>query len=194
MATKNMTKTNTKPKTTQIVEDNVDVVKVVETKTKTITDNKKKFNDDDLIPCRSITNGKLVMEGRSGNVYRWQNYGDTEYVSYKDLRASAQNTNANSYVFTPCFIIEDNDFISEFKKVEEFYNSMYTTGDLEEILELSPAQITKVIEELPKGCRDSLKSLASDMIRDGRLDSIKRVKALDEVFGTKLLLTMSEDY
>ena len=60
MATKNMTKTNTKPKTTQVAEDNEDIVEVVETKTKTITDNKKKFSDDDLIHTGLIVRDEIA--------------------------------------------------------------------------------------------------------------------------------------
>ena len=42
------------------------------------------------------------------------------------------------------------------------------------------------ILSLPKGAQDSIKHLASKMVSDGRLDSVRKIKVLDEIFDTEM--------
>jgi len=42
------------------------------------------------------------------------------------------------------------------------------------------------ILSLPKGAQDAIKHLASKMVSDGRLDSVKKIKTLDEIFDTEM--------
>ena len=154
---------------------------------------KKKFANDDLIPCKSITNGELIMVGdKTKIVYRWANYGDVEEVEYQDL-IYATRSSRTSYVKYPRFIILDDDFVKQNKEVAEIYDSIYSVADIRKILDLSPAQMKKAIEELPEGAKDSLKGLASTMIDNGTLDSVKKIQILDEVFGTELLLALANN-
>ena len=46
----------------------------------------------------------------------------------------------------------------------------------------------KAITALPKGAVDSLKHIASNKVSSGELDSIQKIKKLDEIFGTNLML------
>lgn len=189
---KSMSKTTT-ASTTKVAVDNTNTEK--ETTSKTTTDKvieiKKEFNDEDTIPCQSATNGKLIFVGRSGNRYVWLNYGDIEYITVKDLKYEIQNTSTNSQVFYPRFIVKDDEFVKRFPKLNSFYESLYTTSDFEEILDLPAEQMKNVIENLPVGCRECLKGIVSTMISDGRLDSVKRIKALDDIFGTQMLLMLA---
>ena len=59
-----------------------------ETKTKTeVKKASRKFAQDDLIPCRSITFGELLLTGtKSKLLYSWANYGDVTEVELQDLQ------------------------------------------------------------------------------------------------------------
>lgn len=155
--------------------------------------NKKKFNDEDLIPCRSITNGKLIFVGKkSGMVYRWTDYNDVEYVEYRDLLFAVRNTNDNSIIYRPRFIIMDEDFIAENKKLAEFYKNIYTTTEFEElVMDCSVNQLIATVKQLPEGAKECLKGVVSTMISDGRLDSVKKIKVFDEIFDTNMLLMLA---
>ena len=41
---------------------------------------------------------------------------------------------------------------------------------------------------LPEGAKESIKHMASAMISNGSLDSVKKIKILDEIFDTKFML------
>lgn len=153
-----------------------------------------KFDDKDLIPCKSVTSGGLSFIGISGTKYRFANYGVVEYIAYGDLRREAQSANPTNYLFYPRFIVVDPEFVEEFPKLEEFYSKFYTDeGDFEEILNLPEGQMVEAIEKLPKGCKECLKGIVATKLEDGEIDSVQKIKLLDRVFGTNMLLKIAND-
>ena len=151
---------------------------------------KRKFKQDDEILCRSVVIGGLWLEGiKSKNVYRWVEYGDQELVEYKDLVALVRSR--SNYIFSPMFVIEDNDFINEFPQLKKFYDEQYTVKELNEVLKMPIKTMMATIKTLPEGAIASLKSIASTQIANGQLDSVKKIKALDDYFGTELNLLAS---
>jgi len=164
-----------------------------EAKTKVTTPKIKKFKNTDLIPCKSVTNGELLMIGdKTGILYRWADYGDVESVQYQDLLYSARSAR-NGYVKYPRFIILDDDFVDQNPDIKKIYDNMYSSTELKDVLDLPVSQMKKVIADLPDGAKESLKGLCATMIDNGTLDSLKKIKALDEIFGTDLLLVLSDE-
>ena len=149
---------------------------------------KKKYALTDGIPCRSITQGGLYMHGiKSDIAYKWSNDGDVTEVEYQDLVAAVRTS--VSYVMKPYFIIEDKEFVSQFPQLNQVYDSMYSIRDLRSvILDLSPNMMKSTILSLPDGAKESIKHMASEMISNGSLDSVKKIKILDEIFDTKFML------
>ena len=147
----------------------------------------KRFAQDDLIPCKSITAGELLMVGeRTKMLYRWADADDIQDVEYQDLIYATRSN--SGFVFKPRFIIMDNDFVAQNPKVKERYDTMYTNKELRDIIMLSPKEIKKIVPTLPEGVKESLKSMASTMIDNGVLDSVARIKVLDELFDTNMML------
>ena len=190
--TESKQKSTYKPKAVSVEEKVDDMAGVekkadekVETKMSLPVKEKKKFSDSDGILCRSITQGGLYMEGaKTHMLYEWVEYGDITYVEYADLAAAVRVK--SSYVFNPMFIVDDEDFIEEFSQLKKFYTENYTAHDLESILFLPVDEMLVEIAALPKSAIESLKVLAASSINDGTLDSVKKIKSLDEVFGTNL--------
>lgn len=148
---------------------------------------KKVFKESDGIECRSITQGGLYMEGaKSHMLYEWVEYGDITFVEYADLAAEVRMK--SSYVFGPFFIVEDEDFINEFQQLKKFYDEKYTVEDLEQIIAYPVERMIEEISTLPKSARESIKVLAASSINEGTLDSVRKIKALDELLGTNLSL------
>ena len=69
---------------------------------------------------------------------------------------------------------------------------MYTTSDLRDILNLPVSQMKKAITELPLGAKEAIRGLAPTMIENKKLDSIEKIRVLDEIFGTQLILTVAQ--
>ena len=78
----------------------------------------------------------------------------------------------------------DEDFLEDFPQVKRVYSTMYSPTELHTILELPVNQMKTEIENLPDATKKTLLSLAATEVARGGLDSIKKVKALSEIFGS----------
>ena len=148
----------------------------------------RKYEADDTIPVRSITQGELLMPGRkSGILYRWAGAGDVEEVEYQDLYALKVRRSA--YVYEPLFIIDDEELLADpkWKDVVALYQTMYDTEDISAILRLPVNQFKKVLKQVPKGLLNSIKVEVATQIENGKFDSISKIKAIDELCETDLL-------
>lgn len=170
-------------------------VEVVNEKTTSATatigkkkEEKRIFRKDELIPCTSIIGGELAWIGsRTGNLYRWFGSGETIDVEYQDLIAAILSR-TSSVIYSPMIIIEDEDLVNEHKSVRRVYDSMYSPRDLKKVLDLPIDEMIATIKGMPSGAQDTVKDVAATCIQTGRLDSIRKISALDDILGTKLVI------
>lgn len=175
--------------TEEIIISNDTEETVISSDTEKIVEKKpRKYEATDGIPCKSITSGGLYMEGiKSHILYEWADDGDITEVEYQDLVAAIRSN--VSYIHKPYFIIEDEDIVSQFPQINKIYESMYSIKDLRNVLtDLSPRDMKATILTLPEGAKESIKHIASQMISNGSLDSVQKIKFLDEIFDTRLML------
>lgn len=150
----------------------------------------RKFEPAEAIPCRSVTYGELVLMGyKSKLLYTWANTGDVTYVEYQDLQAL--QSRKSRFLTEPLFIIEDEDLAAQWSNMLKPIYDKIQEEDLEEILKLSPSKLKSKLKSSPEGIQKSIKSMAAAKIASGELDSINRIKAIDEALGTELLSTIS---
>lgn len=153
--------------------------------------NKKEFADTDKIPCVSITVGGLSMTGsKSGTFYHWLNMGDVIDVEYRDLVSAVREHTKD--VFEPRFIIQDDDFLAKYDTVQLRYGQLYTPADIEQVLSMPAPQMASTIKKMPVGAQNALRDLASRKVASGELDSVNRIKVIDEFFGTQLVLLLMQ--
>ena len=145
---------------------------------------KKAFVSTDGILCSSVTPGQLFVEGpKTGMTYTFADYGDETEIEYRDLTALVMTKSVS--VFGPRFVIKDEDFVAEMPQLEAFYAKQFSVKDLRKILTMPVEGMIKTIKELPKGAQDNLKIIAATAVENGSLDSIRKIKALDELWGTQ---------
>ena len=145
---------------------------------------RKAFVSTDGILCRSVTPGSLFVDGpKSGMMYTFAAYGDVTEIEYRDLKGLIMMKSPN--VFAPRFVIEDKDFVAEVPQLDQFYSKQFSTKDLRKILELPATEMVEAIKKLPAGAQENMKSIAATAIDNGTLDSIRKIKALDGLWGTQ---------
>ena len=176
------------PKTTTSTQ-----TKEVKVETKEVKPVAKVFDQQDLIPCRSMVSGPLYVTGIRSNIpYTWADYGDVQEVEYRDLIYMVR-TPQDKTIYSPRIVIEDDDFVEQNKALKALYDSLYTSGDLRDIVKLPVRQMMDAINNLPNGAKDAFKGIVSTMIDAHQLDSVQKIKAIDEIFGTRLLLTLAQE-
>lgn len=188
-------KTSVKVEDAVAVELDTDVVEesMVESKPKKVEKEpikkEKRFDDRDLIPCLCAFPGSVGMTGkRTGNVYLWEDMGVVEYVEYQDLRSEVLNKKS-AYIYKPLIIIEDEDFLLQNPSLAKMYEDICSPDDI--VLKLRKSSIDEMrrfIIALPSGIKENVKNIAATMIKEGSLDSVRKIKVLDEIFETDLTM------
>jgi hypothetical protein len=119
-------------------------------------------------------------------IYRFSDYGDETEIEYRDLVGLIRTK--DKAVFEPRFVVMDEDFIAEYPALKKYYDDEFSLQNIKEILTLPEKQMIEEIKKLPTGALESLKSIAAEQIYTGEIDSVRKIKALDSVFGTDLNL------
>ena len=146
----------------------------------------RKFEQNDPILCRSVTYGELLYPAKKSQLlYSWANYGDVTEVEYQDLQALRSTRSA--YLNAPYFMIEDEELLEQWPEFKKLYEKIAVT-DIDKMFDLPINKFKTALRNLPAGFKDSIKNVASAKILDGTLDSLSKIKAVDEVFNTDLKL------
>lgn len=172
-----------------VVEEAGVVEKVTKTKKATVKE-PRKYAPGDMVPCRSVTYGELLLPGtKSKMLYTWSNYGDTTDVEFQDLQAL--KSTRSTYLFKPRFIIDDEELVEQWKSdLGKVYDDIIAI-DVEALFKLPTNQLKAKLKKAPVGIQQAVKNLAGEKIMNGSLDSLAKIKAIDEVLGTDLKLYIS---
>lgn len=150
----------------------------------------RKFDPTETFPCRSVCYGELILEGyKSKILYTWANCGDYADVEYQDLQAL--QSRKSRFLTDPLFIIEDEELVEHWGSLLKPIYSKVAEEDIEQLLKLTPSQLKKKLSSMPVGIKESIKTMAAAKIMSGELDSLNRIKAIDEVLGTELMSMIS---
>lgn len=137
------------------------------------------------VPVRNGFNGKLIYKSRkTGERYVWNEFGDEQDMELRELRAA--KTSYKKFFENNWFLIDDPAVI-EYLGVERYYKDALTYDEFDTLFDESPATITKRVEGLSDGQKASLKYRARQLIRDGGIDSISKINALEKALGVSLI-------
>ena len=173
---------NTKKTDVQVEES---VVEEVVTKPVAKKVNKVKHDPSELVPCRSVRFGELILIGPKTRMpYSWANEGDVRDVEYQDL--VSWKALHSRYLFEPMIVIEDEDICEEWKSdLGALYDSLQQV-DLKEMFKLPHRQFVSQLKKLPDGMKSTIQNMAYAMIQDGTLYDLRTIKVIDEILGTEL--------
>ena len=150
----------------------------------------RRFKKDDMISCRSVTYGELLFPGKKSQLlYTWADCGDTTEVEYQDLQAL--RSVRSQYLYNPCFVIEDEDLIEQWSDLKVLYNKV-AEADIHKLFDLPIKKFEQALKNIPTGYKDAVKNAASAKIIDGSLDSIQKIRILDNILGTELKLFIQQ--
>ncbi len=143
----------------------------------------KKYAPTDMIECRSVTGGELILVGDKTKLhYNWADFGDTAYVEYQDLQA-LQSRKA-SFLTKPRFIIEDENLVEQWSSMLKPIYDKINMKNIEELFNLPADQFEAQLKIVPDGLKDAIKTKAVQMIQNDELYDIRKVRAIDTTWGT----------
>lgn len=168
--------------------DELDVVNEEEVaekpkKASTAKKSPKKYAPEERIECRSVTGGELFLVGpKSQLLYTWEDYNDTTYVEYQDLQAL--QSRKSGFLVKPRFIIEDEELVEQWGAMLKPIYEKITTQSIEEFFELPINKFKAQLSTMPYGLRDAIKTKAVQMLYNGELYDIRKVREMDAAWGT----------
>lgn len=172
-----------------VTEDVIDIAITEESKSP-IKKAPRKFAPDELITCRSVTYGELLLTApKSKLLYSWSNYNDTTEVEFQDLQAL--KSTRSSYLYRPRIVIENEELLEQWDKdFGDMYKNIVDV-DVEDMFKLPLNQFKAKLKKSPKGVQQAVKNIAGEKILNGSLDSLAKIKAIDEILNTDLKLYLS---
>lgn len=142
------------------------------------------FDDNDLILCMSGVKGNMTFKSQlSGFTVKTTNFGQTVKIPYKDL---VYVHNISPRAFHEGNIIVLNEHLQEEFNLGDVYKNVITPNNIQKVLQLDSEDLSKFISDMPSGMKPALYDEARKMYRDGRLDSIRTVEAIEKEFGVSL--------
>lgn len=142
----------------------------------------KKFAPDDMIPCRSIVPWYLETIGLDRmTTYKWPNYGDVEYVAYRDL----QSWRRKPVVKDAMIMIEDADICDQWKHdLGTLYKKYLNVEYPEEFFDIDDKAFEQMLKDATDVFKEVIKYTAIDMIRNENYPSLQKLTIIDDVLGT----------
>lgn len=143
----------------------------------------KKYSPNDLVECRSVTGGELILIGDKSKLqYTWSDYGDTAWVEYQDLQAL--QSRRSGFLTKPRFIIEDEDLVEQWGSMLKPIYDKINTQTIEDFFELPLNKFKAQLKIMPDGLKDAIKTKAVQMIQNEELYDIRKVREIDTAWGT----------
>lgn len=198
MATRTIKKT-VQPKTevveeaivdSAVVEQEADTEPTGPSKEGVVAEEPKHYTLKELDPHMYITvrngfNGVLVYKSKkTGERFVWESFGDEQDMELMELK-SARNSSKDFFI-NNWFLFDDPQVI-EWLGVSQYYKHALTVDGFDELFDKTPAEIKKIVSNLSNGQKSSVAFRARSKIKEGEIDSIKVINALEDALGVELI-------
>ena len=147
-----------------------------------IAPSRKRIDLDELIPCESIVPWKVVESSSDRNaVYRWNGFGDIEYVPYRDVLSWRRKP-----IIKEGLVMVDNpDICYEWRnEIGKMYSYFLNVEYPEEFFDLSDEDFKKLLDDAPDTIKEVIKYTAVNMIHNTNYPSLQKINIIDDVLNT----------
>lgn len=169
----------------------------IKTKTTQKTAKQVKIDSNTPIKVKSGFYGVLHFKNtRSGELFIWRHIGDIQFLSMDDLRTmKARNVGyfKNQWIVI-MGVAEDfecNATPADIYKalgVDMYYKDFIDPTTFNAACNWSEEEILEMVPLLSNGSKQNLIVALNDFIKDGTLDSRRKVKAFEKALGCELLI------
>lgn len=148
------------------------------------TSKARKIDPDDYVSVRNNTMGTLIYisSRQMGYNVTWEEFGDEEMIKYGELQAMR---NSQKRFFTDNWIYIDDPEVVRALGVEKYYKHAVDPDSLRDLFELPVGQLRDRIAKMSDGMKDCIKRMAIHMYDAGELDSVSKMRVLEETLDFK---------
>ena len=182
-------------KKAEAVVESVEEITIVNEERPTVK-KRAKLNDTVTVNVQSNVFGELIYsDPRSGASVKWHEFGDVQPMSLGDLRTMRNTQRAffsNNWIFVKEVLDEGyEDTIPEdvYKNlmVAQYYQGMLNPDNFNSIFRMEDVEMRAAINRMSSGAKMNLVVACNDAIRRGKLDSLRKIRVLEEALGCELM-------
>lgn len=138
-----------------------------------------------VVTVRNGFQGQLIYKSRkTGEVWRWDAFGEEQDMELSELRNA--KSSAKAFFENNWFMIDDPAVI-EYLGVRQYYKHTVSVDDFESLFEMSPAELEKVLTNMPQGQKTSVAYRARELVAQNGIDSMKTIAVLEKCLGIELV-------
>lgn len=145
----------------------------------------KKLDPEMYVRVRNGYPGLLIYKSsKTGEVFRFEGFGDEHEIELQELK-KAKNESKDFFI-NNWFLIDDPEVI-EYLGVGQYYKDAFSYEEFEELAEMTVEQVAEKMRHISAGQKLAVTRYAQQLIRDGRIDSVKVINTLEEGLGVNLI-------
>lgn len=139
-----------------------------------------------LVEVKNNTAGRLVYASPRMMGYKiyWNEFGDTELMEYSELMTMR---NSARRFFEDNLIWIDDETVREALNVTKYYKDAVSTRNLDDLFRMSVDVIKQKISLMSDSNKNAVAQRAQSAINSGKLDSVKKIRAIEEALDIKLV-------
>ena len=144
----------------------------------------RKLDPEMYVVVRNGYPGLLVYKStKTGERFRFEGFGDEHEIELQELK-KAKNEFKDFFI-NNWFLIDDPEVI-EYLGVGQYYKDAFTYEEFEELADMTAEEVAARIRQISDGQKLAVTRYAQQLIRDGRIDSVRVIRALEDGLGVKL--------
>lgn len=184
--------TEVKNKVDETVEEvnETKTTKSKKTSTKKIATRKKaiKIDLNEMIPVRSVTKGGLTyISPKTGLTVIWDDYNTVEFLEFGELLT--MKASKGRFLTEPYVVIDDEE-VAEKLGLTGIYENMIDTENLEDFYKQSIDAMREQLEKLPRGIKKLIADKSRELVQEGKLFDIRKIKLIEEKLAVDLQILM----
>ncbi|WP_395546716.1 MULTISPECIES: hypothetical protein [unclassified Lacrimispora] len=163
------------------------------------TQEKKRLKLDDNVSLLVASNrfGELIyINHKTGDKYTWENMGDVQSLYVSDIRAMKSNQRKfleDNWILINGIADTSDEYVDvdvteiyEALQISNYYKDFLCPSNLNDVFNWSVDDIRNKVSKMPVSTKETIAIRANELIKAGIIDSIAKVKVLEEVIGCEL--------
>lgn len=144
----------------------------------------KKLDLNMYVTVRNGFPGLLVyVSKRTGETFLFEGFGTEHEMELQELKSCKNNS--KGFFENNWFLIDDPEVI-EFLGVGEYYRNAFSYAEFEAMADMTADEIAEKMKHISPGQKLAVTRYAARLIREGRIDSLKVIKTLEDGLGVQL--------
>lgn len=139
----------------------------------------------DYATVRNGTQGVLIYKNvHTGETFYWEKFGDEQEMELRELK-NAKSSNKKFFINN--WFLFDDPAVIDYLGVGQYYKYALNTDEFNDLFSKSAEEIAAILPNLSAGQKKSVGCRAYQLIKEGSIDSMKTIKALEEGLGVRLI-------